>query len=369
MRKFALLIGLVLVVAACSPDTESIDGSWVLVSGKVQGEEIPVHDDHPITLDINTNHISGVAACNEYGGDALIEDGSFETSGVFQTEKACFPEETMDTERTYLDGLRLVESYALEGDQLTLTGPDVDLVFEPTGDATAAPSGNQTDTELWAEHMFGAWQLASGMANGEPIPIVDTHPITLTIDEKGVGGTAACNHYGLDPSGGFSVTEMACFPPETMESEAAFLDALSKVDEGVAEDGLLLVGDGVELRFIALDPVPTADLLGTVWVLESLVQQETVSSVGGERATLELFSDGSFIGSTGCRTLSGTYVVTGAEVQFTNFGAEGECPANLQSQDSLVITVLEGGFRVEIDGDQLTLWTRGDEALIFRANS
>ena len=373
MRKLVLLAGVVLALAACSPDTQTIDGSWVLVSGSSAGEEVPILADHPITLAIDSDHISGIAACNTYGGEMNASSGSMQVSELFQTEMGCIPQEVMDAESIYLGALGMVDVYALDDERLVFTGPDTELIFESAGDSASIAPTDRSNVSLWSEEMYGAWQLNSGVVDGMPVLLLDTHPITLTIDEDGVGGTAACNHYGLDPTGGFSVTEMACFPTEVMELESTYLAALDRVEEGVVEDGLLLVARGetgseVELQFVALDPVPTADLLGTVWVLDSLVNGETVSSVSGERATLELFSDGSFIGSTGCRTISGSYVVTGAEVQFTEFGASGDCPDDLADQDSQVISVLEGGFRVEIDGDQMLVGTQELEALIYRAD-
>jgi len=116
-------------------------------------------------------------------------------------------------------------------------------------------------------------------------------------------------------------------------------------------------------------PITTADLQGTVWILDGLVQGEAVTSVSGDRATLEFFTDGSLIGSTGCRTITGSYVVSGAEVTFTDWAAYGECPASLATQDSRVISGLEGGFRVEIEGDTLTTWVTGTEGLIYKADS
>ncbi len=222
----------------------------------------------------------------------------------------------------------------------------------------------------------GPWQLESGTLDGRPILIFATHPITMTIEAGQISGTAACNGYGgkLRISGtSFAVedlfaTEMACFPPETMESESAFLEALLDADTIEDSEGrLVLRGDRTELVFAALAPVPEAELTNTVWVLESLVQGEAVSSVAGERATLELFTDGSFIGSTGCRTLAGSYVISGAEVQFTRFSASGECPPELAEQDSRVISVLEGGFRVAIEGNVLTASSSGGKGLVYRA--
>lgn len=228
----------------------------------------------------------------------------------------------------------------------------------------------------FSDSLEGSWELQSGTYDGEPIPMVDSHPITVTFDGEQIFGTAACNGYGGKwqiNNGTFQIleiawTEMACGPSEVMDSEAAYLSALSNVETVEPADGMLVMtGSRTEMTFTQLAPVPTADLLGTVWVLDGLVQGDVVSSVSGERATLELFSDGSFIGSTGCRTIAGSYVITGADVQFTTWGAEGDCPAELAEQDSRVISALEGGFRVEIDGDRMTTWVAGDEGLVYRA--
>ena len=224
----------------------------------------------------------------------------------------------------------------------------------------------------------GAWELESATFDGEPIPIVLTHPITITLDQGNVGGTAACNGYGgiYVLSGDeiafteFAATQMACSPNQVMLSEQTYLTALLNVETANVEDErLVLRGSRTELVYDPLQPVPTADLQNTVWVLDSLVQGEAVSTVSGDRATLELFSDGSFIGSTGCRTITGDYIVSGAEVVFTSWGAHGECPAALSDQDSQVISALEGGFRVEIEGDTMTTWVAGDEGLIYKADS
>jgi heat shock protein HslJ len=118
------------------------------------------------------------------------------------------------------------------------------------------------------------------------------------------------------------------------------------------------------------DEPPEADspeLTGTVWVLEGLVQGESVSDVGGERATIELFSDGSMLGSTGCRALNGRYTIAGVEVTIAELSAHGDCPVELRDQDALVVRVLGDGFRVEVDDEILTLTSPGNEGLAYRA--
>ncbi|MGH8952085.1 MAG: META domain-containing protein [Acidimicrobiia bacterium] len=112
------------------------------------------------------------------------------------------------------------------------------------------------------------------------------------------------------------------------------------------------------------DPTAIA-LTGTVWVLEGLVQGDAVSTVTGDRATLELFSDGSMLGSTGCRTLNGNYTIVGAEVQMTELTANGDCPRDLEDQDTQVVIVL-GSFRATVEGETLNLTSPGNIGLRYR---
>ena len=220
------------------------------------------------------------------------------------------------------------------------------------------------------------WQLVDGAVEGDDIDPPASHPITIRFEDGQVGGTASCNSYGgeyqIDGNvvtlGQLANTEMGCAPPETMSAESLFLRGLGKVRLVEIEDSILsLTGDGVEMSFEALDPVPDAGLTSTVWVLDGLLDGDAVSSVAGERATLEFFSDGSLIAGTGCRTLVGGYVVDGGELTVTNLSADGECPEELHSQDSRVVTAFEGKMRVEIEGDRLTTWVAGDEGLVYRA--
>ena len=113
----------------------------------------------------------------------------------------------------------------------------------------------------------------------------------------------------------------------------------------------------------------TRELTGTVWVLDTLVLGDSVTSVTGERATLELFTDGSMLGSTGCRTLDGNYTVSGADVVMTEMSAHGECPAELEDQDNHVVAVLGDEFRVTIEDETLSVTTSGGRGLTYRSES
>ena len=229
----------------------------------------------------------------------------------------------------------------------------------------------------FADSVEGSWQLTEGTVNGEVVPIIDSHPITLTFDGEQVGGTASCNSYGgtfqLDGStisfSNLAMTEMACMPEETMIAEQLYASGLTMVEALTLDQTLVLSGPDVELTFDRLEPVPDAELTNTIWVLDGLIAGDSVTSpVADSRATVEFFTDGSMLGDTGCRPFAGKYKINGAEVVLTELAADGhECEPGVADQDSRVISALEGSFRVEIENDRLTTWTHGDEGLTFLA--
>lgn len=228
------------------------------------------------------------------------------------------------------------------------------------------------------EDFQGRWHLVSGRDAEGAFPAVQGRRVTLVWDAEGVGGTSACNLYGAtvevdgdevrftNPSG----TEMAC-EPDVMEVERRYLAALTASERARrAGDALTLSGPDVALEF-RLDPeARDADLVGTTWLLESLVDGDSVSSAqpGGE---LRFRDDGVLLGNSGCRRLRGrfeveddTVVVTGLD---DDLPGKGPCPREDEAQHSQVVDVL-GGFTTEIDGDRLTLTsTRSASGLQFRA--
>jgi heat shock protein HslJ len=228
-----------------------------------------------------------------------------------------------------------------------------------------------------ADGLDGSWQMTSGTVDGEEIPILDDHPITLTFAGNEMNGTAACNGYSgtFDISGtsidigDLSMTEMGCFPQEIMEAEAMFADAITRVDQVSLDGRLTLTGDGIEMVFDTLEPVPDAELTNTVWVLDGLVNGDAVSTpVLDTRATLEFFTDGSALGDTGCRPFSAQYTISGSEVSITGLTSDGhECEPDLASQDEHVVSALESGFTVDIEQNRLTVSPDDGNGLVYLA--
>lgn len=253
--------------------------------------------------------------------------------------------------------------------------PDSTADTQPIGalppDTTSSTSDGVEVASGSVEPFAGDWILVSG------IPVVDGFPVTMTASVNEIGGRAACNLFGtsaiVDGSsiefGEFSSTAMAC-EPDVMDAESAFTEALASVTAWKLIDGQLhFDGADVSLVFDRAPEVPTADIVGTTWVLETVVEDDMAFMTVGEPATLILGQDGTLTGSTGCRTLTGRWIEANAQIVFTEFSAGGQCSADVQDQDGRVVTVLGDGFAAEVDGDLLSLTSMGNEGLVYRAQS
>jgi len=135
-RAIALVAVLATVLTACAdpgeegasdPTTES----WVLEAGTLNGADLPVVADHPITLvfDTEAGTAGGTSACNQYFGSYTLSGNELTFGDMGQTMMACMPEEVMESETAYLEALALVELFTVEGNELNLSGVDVDLLF------------------------------------------------------------------------------------------------------------------------------------------------------------------------------------------------------------------------------------------------
>jgi heat shock protein HslJ len=240
--------------------------------------------------------------------------------------------------------------------------------FAPGAGGSPSPESSHETPDL-----AGAWVLRQGSGPDGDIVVPDGARITLRFEDDEVGGQA-CNHYGgayeLRPDGSISfsamaMTEMACAEP-MMTVEAAYHAALAAITHVVrAGDTLTLSGDATELSFELVPPVPDAALRGTRWTLDSLIDGDAVSSVQAE-AWLVLRRDGTMTGSTGCRDLTGNYVVTGDQLTWTDLRADGECGKRLEEQDRHVIEVIEQPI-VKIAGNQLTLTLPNGTGLAYHS--
>jgi heat shock protein HslJ len=146
-RSLALATILALALTACADPGEegSSDptaNAWVLEAGTLDGADIPVIADRPITLvfDTEAGTVSGTSACNQYFAAYTLSGSELTFDDAGSTMMACEPPEVMDAEAAYLQALTQVELFTIEDGQLNLTGEAVDLLFVVDETATTTTS-------------------------------------------------------------------------------------------------------------------------------------------------------------------------------------------------------------------------------------
>ncbi|MFA9444224.1 META domain-containing protein [Egicoccus sp. AB-alg6-2] len=140
-----LLAVLLLTLGGCSDpppapstaDRDELTGStWLLTEGEGPAGSVLVADGARVTLrfDEASDQLGGVSGCNHYGAEVALDGDAIEVGGLGGTEMAC-EQPLMEVERRYLDALAGVDTVTVEGDVLTLTGPDARLLYDREPDA------------------------------------------------------------------------------------------------------------------------------------------------------------------------------------------------------------------------------------------
>lgn len=252
------------------------------------------------------------------------------------------------------------------------------LLLVGCGDVGGA--GGSTDV------LDGTWVLTAGSGPDGALDLDVPVDVTLVIGEGEWRG-AVCNHYGAPVTvtaggqvriegDGVSRTEMACLEPGVMELEDAYLTAFVAVDRWAIDgDVLTLTGEGVELVYDYVPPVPDAPLVGPTWVLDSLIHgagpDGAVSSVmGSPNGTPELVlaDDGTYTAHDGCNGITGRYEHDGTTLHLVEaIQTDIGCPTIEDQLRHLHDVLFDGPMEVTIEADRLTL-VRGDRGLIYRSS-
>jgi heat shock protein HslJ len=153
-----------------------------------------------------------------------------------------------------------------------------------------------------------------------------------------------------------------------MELEGAYLGALGRVTGGERDgEQLVLRGDDLELRFASRPAVTDAELAGTTWQLDTLVDGDAASStVAGAEATLEV-ADGQLSGTTGCNRFWGPAEVVDGRLVAGPLSTTRMACDGVMGQEGHALAVLDGRPTIGIEGDRLTLSLDDGRSLVYRA--
>jgi heat shock protein HslJ len=235
----ALLISLLLAGCALMPTAgPEIDGSWRLERGTHGGQPIPIVPGADITLTIDGDTVGGTSACNHYGGE-IRRDGSGLTFGsMMMTEMGC-DGPVMASESAYHAALAAVSRVARDGDRLSLSGDDVELVFRLVPPIADAP-------------LLGPTWILDSIITGDAVSSVMGEPATLELlDDGTLTGTTGCRTFDAryTVSGGtVSVMELinddrGC-PDELVTQDEHVLDVIARGFSFAIDGERLTLTDG-----------------------------------------------------------------------------------------------------------------------------
>jgi heat shock protein HslJ len=223
--------------------------------------------------------------------------------------------------------------------------------------------------------------LSTGVTeNGQAKPLVAGTRIRLSFDEEGrrIGANAGCNHMGAEArvedgrlvAGDMAMTAMGCDGGRGEQDAwlAQFLASTPTIRLSGAE--LVLANSTTEIRLLdrkAADP--DRPLIGTRWVVESIVDRDTASSIPqGAVAQLLVIADGTFTGNTGCNHMGGAAVVAAPTIRFAGmFTTKMACQEDRMRLEQAVLDVLRDDVSYEIEADLLRLRHASGKGLDLRA--
>ncbi|MFE7481655.1 META domain-containing protein [Streptomyces sp. NPDC057552] len=190
----------------------------------------------------------------------------------------------------------------------------------------------------------------------------------LEIDRKG-RATAyfGCNHIGAKAEvDGDRITlseqahtEMACGESVDAFEKAAVAALGSELTAKLSGEKLTLTTEGDDT--LALSEEKAADLVGTRWAVDTLLDGESATSVPADlpedRAPhLTFGEDGTVQGNYGCNSYRGTAEVKGSAITFgPPAGTKKLCPDPEMETERAVLAVLDGPATYTVKGRTLTI--------------
>jgi heat shock protein HslJ len=209
---------------------------------------------------------------------------------------------------------------------------------------------------------------------GDQMPLPGS-TATIAFTEDGINGSTGCNNYfgsyTLDGSaltiGALGSTEMWC--EGIMEQETTLLQMLQ------ASESVTLDGKTLTIHTAQGDIVFTSkeDLVleGTNWVLNAIVQDQSVVSNRIDEEITVLLEEGKMTGSAGCNQYFTDYEIDGNGLMLGMISAtEMYCDEEINQRENEYLTALAEVAGFEIERETLTLTdAEGNHLITFRAQT
>lgn len=231
------------------------------------------------------------------------------------------------------------------------------------------------------DDLRGRTFLSTGvMENGQARQLVAGTRIRLSFAEEGrrIAAHVGCNQMGGEArvedgrlvAGEMGMTAMGCDGGRNEQDDwlAKFLVGTPTIRLSGSE--LILANSTTEIRMLDRKvAAPDRPLAATRWIVESIVDRDTASSIPqGAVALLLMNADGSFTGTTGCNQMGGAAVMTNSAIRFSGvFTTKIACEPDRMRLEQAVLSVLRDDVSYEIEADLLRLRHPSRRGLDLRA--
>jgi heat shock protein HslJ len=210
--------------------------------------------------------------------------------------------------------------------------------------------------------------------------LLDGTRVVIAFDTRGTfSADAGCNSMGsgyaisdghLRTVGPMGATTVGCVAALLAQDE--WLSALlaSKPTVTIAGDTLVITGDTATLTLLDKKTAePDYPLIGTRWLVETIVQRDSASTPPQGAAGWVLFNaDGTINVNFGCNSGSGTFASTSSELTVSVLQTTKlPCPSGAAQLETPMLDALTGTVSYAISADVLTLTSRGVHGLGLRA--
>lgn len=243
----------------------------------------------------------------------------------------------------------------------------------------ADPSGSGAGGSVFADDLDGqAFVGGTVVASGDSRGVVEGTRLSLEFDGDSLSTGAGCNQMSgrfavedgrLVLPEGLSSTEMAC-EPALMEQETWWAGFLASAPELTLTDPRLTLRTAdARVDMTNLDVAqPQAELTGTLWTLDGIIEGESVSSVPDDvTSTLRLDGSGTAEVETGCNTGWADVRIGKGSLEFGTLGLTLVlCADPVAEIEAAVLAVLEGEVAYSLRRQSLIL-TRNGTGLLYRA--
>ena len=133
MKRIILFVIALSLLSACSTSPAvDIFGDWSLVAYGDKAEPISAKEQVDSYIKFTDGQVTGNVGCNSFGGLYQLKGKTITFESVVSTEMYC--EQTMEQEAAVLAVLRGSATIKMEGDLLTLTSEDGQVVILARGD-------------------------------------------------------------------------------------------------------------------------------------------------------------------------------------------------------------------------------------------